>query len=71
MHVQWHVTALLRGWRRPEPMLMAALSHSQVVVLDGVPYHQNEHGVRVLAGSEPSPFMTVTWFGARPRLSAR
>ncbi|KIZ07891.1 alpha-acetolactate decarboxylase [Monoraphidium neglectum] len=35
---------------------------ASVVVLDGVAYHQNESGTRVLSGNEPSPFMTVTWF---------
>jgi alpha-acetolactate decarboxylase len=34
----------------------------QVVVLDGVAYHQGTQGVRVLEGSERTPFMTVTVF---------
>jgi hypothetical protein len=34
----------------------------QVVVLDGVAYHQGTEGVKVLEGSERTPFMTVTVF---------
>jgi hypothetical protein len=48
--------------RSPFPVPPSA----QVVVLDGVAYHQNESGTRVLSGDEPSPFMTVTWFGGLP-----
>jgi alpha-acetolactate decarboxylase len=38
------------------------MSIPQVVVLDGVAYHQGAHGVKVLQGSERTPFMSVTLF---------
>jgi len=41
--------------------LFAVLS-SEVVVLDGVAYHQGANGVKVLKGDERTPFMTVTLF---------
>jgi alpha-acetolactate decarboxylase len=31
-------------------------------VLDGIAYHQSTEGVRMLEGSERTPFMTVTVF---------
>jgi hypothetical protein len=34
----------------------------QVVVLDGVAYHQGAEGVKVLQGNERTPFMAVTIF---------
>lgn len=34
----------------------------EVVVLDGVAYHQGANGVKVLKGDERTPFMTVTLF---------
>lgn len=34
----------------------------EVVVLDGVAYHQGAEGVKVLTGSERTPFMSVTLF---------
>jgi alpha-acetolactate decarboxylase len=36
--------------------------HAEVVVFDGVAYHQSTSGVKVLKGDERTPFMSVTLF---------
>ena len=35
---------------------------AEVMVLDGVAYHQGASGVKVLQGDERTPFMSVTLF---------
>jgi hypothetical protein len=39
-----------------------AACHAEVVVFDGVAYHQSTSGVKVLKGDERTPFMSVTLF---------
>ncbi|KAI8476035.1 MAG: alpha-acetolactate decarboxylase [Monoraphidium minutum] len=74
LYVTDPIITLVAGLLKGDHTVSQALSHGdfglgtldqldgEVVVLDGVAYHQNEDGTKVLSGSEPSPFMTVTWF---------
>lgn len=83
LYVTEPVITLVAGLLKGDHTVAQALSHGdfglgtldqldgEVVVLNGVAYHQNETGTHQLLGHERSPFMTVTWFDRAYATSAQ